>query len=101
LTEIPSGIPFQGKNLDTACPLGPCIATLDELGDIQNLDLCLRVNGKVRQQENTRNMLHDIGSIVAYCSRVTLEPGDIITTGTMGGAARNGGHPRGPPLLES
>jgi acylpyruvate hydrolase len=87
LAEQPFGIPFQGKNLDTSCPLGPCIATLDEIGDTGNLDVWLRVNGEVRQQDNTRNMVYDFGRIVAYWSRVTLEPGDVITTGTTSGVA--------------
>lgn len=87
LAEQTHGIHFQGKNLDTCCPLGPCITTLDELGDTGNLDMELRVNGEVRQRDNTRNMLYDFGMIVAYWSRVTLEPGDVITTGTTSGVA--------------
>ncbi|OUL98255.1 fumarylacetoacetate hydrolase family protein [Variovorax sp. JS1663] len=87
LAEQSHGIHFQGKNLDTCCPLGPCIATLDEVGDTGNLDLELRVNGEVRQRDNTRNMVYDFGAIVAYWSRVTLEPGDVITTGTTSGVA--------------
>jgi acylpyruvate hydrolase len=87
LREQSHGIPFQGKNLDTCCPLGPCITTLDEIGDTGNLAFELRVNGQVRQRDNTRNMVHDFGAIVAYWSRVTLEPGDVITTGTTSGVA--------------
>lgn len=86
LMEQKHGIPFQGKNLDTCCPLGPCITTLDEL-DPGNLDIELRVNGEVRQHDNTRNMAYDFGQIVAYWSRVTLEPGDVLTTGTTAGVA--------------
>lgn len=87
IAEQTHGIHFQGKNLDTCCPLGPCITTLDEIGDTGNLDFELRVNGEVRQRDNTRNMVHDFGVIVAYWSRVTLEPGDVITTGTTSGVA--------------
>jgi acylpyruvate hydrolase len=97
LAERAHGIPFQGKNLDTCCPLGPCIATLDELGDTGNLDIELRVNGEVRQRDNTRNMVYDFGAIVAYWSRVTLEPGDVITTGTTSGVA--GFHRQRPEKL--
>lgn len=97
LAERSHGIPFQGKNLDTCCPLGPCIATLDELEDTGNLDLELRVNGEVRQRDNTRNMVYDFGAIVAYWSRVTLEPGDVITTGTTAGVA--GFHRQRPEKL--
>ncbi|MGJ7506476.1 fumarylacetoacetate hydrolase family protein [Variovorax sp. GT1P44] len=87
IAEQTHGIHFQGKNLDTCCPLGPCITTLDELGDTGNLAFELRVNGEVRQRDNTRNMVYDFGAIVAYWSRVTLEPGDVITTGTTSGVA--------------
>jgi acylpyruvate hydrolase len=87
LKEQSHGIPFQGKNLDTCCPLGPCIATLDEFTDTSDIDLELRVNGEVRQKANTREMVFDFGAILAYWSRVTLEPGDVITTGTPAGVA--------------
>ncbi|WP_077001246.1 fumarylacetoacetate hydrolase family protein [Variovorax sp. KK3] len=87
LAEQTHGIHFQGKNLDTCCPIGPCIATLDEVGDTGDLVMELRVNGEVRQRDTTRNMVHDFGAIVAYWSRVTLEPGDVITTGTTAGVA--------------
>ena len=87
LSERALGV-FYGKNLDTACPLGPYIVTLDEFHDPNALDVCLRVNGVVRQHDNTRNMIFSCAEILAYwSSRITLEPGDVITTGTTGGVA--------------
>lgn len=86
--EKPTGVVFQGKNLDTSCPLGPCIVTSDEIGDPDALEVVLRVNGETRQHDNTRNMIFKCGEILTYwSSRLTLEPGDIVTTGTTSGVA--------------
>lgn len=86
--EKPTGVVFQGKNLDTTCPLGPCIATADDIADPGALDIRLSVNGETRQQDNTRNMLFSCAQILAYwSSRLTLEPGDVVTTGTTSGVA--------------
>jgi acylpyruvate hydrolase len=86
--EKPTGVVFQGKNLDTTCPLGPCIVTEDEIADPGTLAIELQVNGQVRQQDNTRNMIFSCAEIIAYwSSRLTLEPGDIVTTGTTSGVA--------------
>jgi acylpyruvate hydrolase len=86
--EKPSGVVFQGKNLDTTCPLGPCIVTTDEIADPDALEISLRVNGETRQHDNTRQMIFKCGAILAYwSSRLTLEPGDIVTTGTTSGVA--------------
>jgi acylpyruvate hydrolase len=88
VSEMTTGVVFQGKNLDTACPLGPCIVTEDEIEDPDALDVVLRVNGETRQSDNTRNMRFSCGQILAYwSSRMTLEPGDIVTTGTPSGVA--------------
>ncbi|HEY9056657.1 MAG TPA: fumarylacetoacetate hydrolase family protein [Aurantimonas sp.] len=73
---------FLGKALDTFCPMGPWIATADEV-DPENLDLETRVNGEVRQQANTSDLIFDIPSLVETISAgLTLVPGDIIATGT-------------------
>ena len=76
----------RGKGCDTFGPIGPYLVTQDEVGDPQNLDMWLKVNGEVMQKGNTRTMIFSCHSIVAYCSRfMTLMPGDIITTGTPPG----------------
>ncbi|QBR03653.1 fumarylacetoacetate hydrolase family protein [Paraburkholderia pallida] len=86
--EKPTGVVFQGKNLDTTCPMGPCIVTEDEIADPGCLDITLRVNGQTRQHDNTGNMIFSCGQIIEYwSSRLTLEPGDIVTTGTTSGVA--------------
>ena len=85
---------FKGKGLDTFCPLGPWIVTADTIGDPQALDLSLSVNGEVRQSANTSGMLFRIDRIIAELSQgMTLEPGDIIMTGTPPGV----GYAMNPP----
>lgn len=74
------------KGQDTYAPMGPCIVTADEVSDPHNLDLWLKVNGKIKQQSNTRHMLFKIPDLIAdISSAITLEPGDIIATGTPAG----------------
>lgn len=74
------------KGMDTYAPFGPCIVTADEIPDPQNLDLWLKVNGEIKQQSNTRYMLFNVAHLVADISAgITLEPGDIIATGTPSG----------------
>jgi len=85
--EMKGGLLTMGKNLDTAGPMGPYLVTADEVPDPQDLKLSLRVNGELRQSENTRNMVFSCAEIVAYWSRLTLEPGDVITTGSPAGVA--------------
>ncbi len=76
----------RGKGCDTFGPIGPYLVTQDEVGDPQNLDMWLKVNGAIMQQGNTRTMIFGCHHIVAYCSQfMTLLPGDIITTGTPPG----------------
>lgn len=75
-----------GKFPDSFAPLGPSIIPRDAIGDPQALDIRLTVNGEVRQDANTRDMIYSIAELIAYASRfVTLEPGDIIATGTPHG----------------
>ena len=84
----------MGKSWDSHCPLGPWIVTSDELGDPRALELVTRVNGEVRQQANTREMLFDCYALVEHLSTAfTLEPGDVISTGTPAGV----GAARKPP----
>ena len=76
----------KGKGCDTFGPVGPWLVTRDEIGDVQNLDLWLDVNGKRMQTGNTRTMIFGVSTLVSYVSRfLTLEPGDLITTGTPPG----------------
>lgn len=74
------------KGQDTYAPFGPCIVTADEIADPQTLDLWLTVNGKEKQRSNTRHMLFKVDDLIAdISSGITLEPGDIIATGTPDG----------------
>lgn len=76
----------KGKSLDTTCPLGPHIVHKSALSDPMRLDIALRVNGEVRQHSNTARMLFDIPTIIEQLSLgLTLEPGDVIATGTPEG----------------
>lgn len=77
-----------GKGLDTFCPFGPAIVTVDEAGDASNLELATYVNGEQMQQGNTDDWLFDVGTIIEFLSsHLTLEAGDVITTGTPAGVA--------------
>ncbi len=85
----------RGKSLDTFCPLGPYLVTRDEIPDPQNLALRCWVNGELRQNSNTGNMLSSIAQLVAFITQgITLLPGDIIATGTPSGV----GHFAKPPV---
>jgi 2,4-didehydro-3-deoxy-L-rhamnonate hydrolase len=76
----------RGKGCDTFGPIGPWLVTADEVGDPQDLNLWLDVNGERMQTGNTRTMIFDCATIVSYVSEyMTLLPGDIITTGTPPG----------------
>jgi 2-keto-4-pentenoate hydratase/2-oxohepta-3-ene-1,7-dioic acid hydratase in catechol pathway len=76
----------RGKSLDTFCPVGPWIVTRDEITDPHNLSVKTKVNGKVRQDGNTKDFLFNIPTLISYCSRMfTLEPGDLLLTGTPPG----------------
>ncbi|KRA75031.1 2-hydroxyhepta-2,4-diene-1,7-dioate isomerase [Caulobacter sp. Root656] len=76
----------KGKGCDTFGPVGPWLVTSDEVGDCQDLDMWLDLNGKRMQTGNTKTMIFGVAELIAYMSRfVTLEPGDILTTGTPPG----------------
>jgi len=77
---------FIGKGLDTFCPLGPWIVTPDETGKDPAFELGCRVNGEERQRDTTASMIFGVRQVIAELSKgITLEPGDIIATGTPGG----------------
>lgn len=85
---------FKGKSLDGSCPMGPWIVTADEISDPHNLRLSLKVNGVIKQDDNTGQMVFSIPQIIATLSLgMTLEAGDIIATGTPSGV----GFTRVPP----
>ena len=76
---------FIGKSLDTFCPMGPWLATADEVAD-DNLDLKCWVNGELRQSANTKDLIFDVATLVETLSAgLTLLPGDVIATGTPAG----------------
>jgi 2-keto-4-pentenoate hydratase/2-oxohepta-3-ene-1,7-dioic acid hydratase in catechol pathway len=85
----------RGKSLDTFCPIGPYIVSRDEIADVQNLAVRTWVNGEVRQDSNTGNMISSVAQLVSFISQgITLLPGDIIASGTPSGV----GHYRQPPI---
>ncbi len=76
----------RSKSLDTFCPIGPMVVTADELGDPGHLAVRSFRNGEVMQDSNTSNLIFSVPYLVSFCSQAfTLEPGDIIATGTPGG----------------
>jgi hypothetical protein len=73
----------MGKGLDNSFPVGPWLVTPDEVGDLSDLDLTLKVNGKTKQSASTSDMIFGIDEMVSYLSRgITLRPGDLISAGT-------------------
>ncbi|HSV74465.1 MAG TPA: fumarylacetoacetate hydrolase family protein [Chthonomonadales bacterium] len=86
----------RGKTFDTFAPTGPWLVTADEVGASQRLDISLALNGCEMQRSNTRNLVFGVNFLVAYISAVvTLQPGDIVATGTPGGV----GAFRNPPVF--
>lgn len=86
---------FKGKSLDSSCPMGPVIVTADEVPDPQNLDVRTWVNGELRQSANTSSMIFTVPVIIEWLSQgYTLEPGDIIATGTPAGVGAGYEPPR-------
>ncbi len=77
---------LQGKTVDGTAPMGPYLITTDELPDASNLEVVLTVNGEERQRSNTKNLVFTVQKMVAFLSELmTLEPGDVVLTGTPGG----------------
>ncbi len=87
---------LKGKGLDTTCPMGPCIVTFDELPNFEDLRISLSVNGELRQDGNTGNMIFPIPRLLESLSEgLTLEPGDVLATGTPSGV----GYAMDPPVF--
>jgi acylpyruvate hydrolase len=90
----PGGQWMVGKTFDTFAPMGPALVTTEEIPDPHLLDIGCAVSGEVLQASNTKHLIFTVPDIVAYCSHIfTLEPGDVIATGTPGGV----GFMRKPP----
>ncbi len=85
-----------GKTFDTFAPMGPYLVTRDEIADPHNLELALYLNGQRMQHSNTRNLIFKTDDLIAFLSQVfTLEPGDVVSTGTPSGV----GFVRKPPVF--
>ncbi|MGE7665034.1 fumarylacetoacetate hydrolase family protein [Ureibacillus composti] len=77
---------LQGKTVDGSAPMGPYLVTADEIGDPSGLSMVLKVNGEVRQSTNTDDFVFNVPKLVSFLSGLmTLEPGDVVLTGTPGG----------------
>jgi acylpyruvate hydrolase len=83
--EMRRGLILLGKNSDASSPMGPYLVTRDEIPEPQDLQIKCWVNGELRQSDTTAHMTFSVRQLVSYFSRVTLEPGDIIATGTPAG----------------
>jgi 2-keto-4-pentenoate hydratase/2-oxohepta-3-ene-1,7-dioic acid hydratase in catechol pathway len=86
--QFAHGMILKGKAMDTFCPIGPCIVTADEFGSPSGHRLTTKINGAIRQDSNTSDLLFSCEQILMWLSRgLTLEPGDMIATGTPSGVA--------------
>ena len=85
----------RGKSCDTFAPIGPYLVTTDDIPDPGQLSIKLRLNGETLQNSNTDQLIFDVPTLISYISEtVTLEPGDVIATGTPAGV----GFARNPPI---
>lgn len=85
--DLAAGLPWlRSKGIDTFCPIGPCIVLKDEVDEPIELDVQMRVNGQVKQKDNTRTLTFSVPFLISWISSYhTLHPGDVITTGTPEG----------------
>ena len=85
---------FLGKSLPGSCPMGPCIVTASDIGDVQSLFVRSRVNGVIKQNDTTASQIFDVASVISAISQIiALQPGTVIATGTPSGV----GYVRKPP----
>lgn len=92
--DVPLAMTSFAKGMDGFCPMGPCLATADEVGEPWALDIRCWLNGEEVQHGNTRDLIFPVATLIAFLSRyMALEPGDVIATGTPAGV----GHFRDPP----
>lgn len=89
--ERKEGNRLFGKSFDGFCPMGPCFVTADDIADPGDLAIRTRVNGELRQDGNTGDMIWKIPEIIAYISQMELLPGDVVLTGTPSGVASGSG----------
>lgn len=94
--EAESGRPFLARSYDTFCAMGPWMVTREAIPDPMDLAIRMRVNGETRRQGNTRDMIHSIPRLIAHFSRLTLQPGDVIATGSPPVSATVGWRPLEP-----
>lgn len=93
--ELGGGQWVWGKTLDSFAPIGPTLVTRDEISDPGNLHIAFRLNGQTMQDSNTRNLIFGVPTLISFLSQgITLEPGDVIATGTPAGVGFN----RTPPV---
>ena len=85
--EMKRGFCNLGKNFATFAPMGPYLVTPDQAGEPDNMKMELRVNGSTRQLSSTKMMVFKIRELIEFFSSMTLEPGDVITSGTPSGVA--------------
>jgi 2-keto-4-pentenoate hydratase/2-oxohepta-3-ene-1,7-dioic acid hydratase in catechol pathway len=83
--EHANNVILMGKSFDGSCPFGPWLVTLDELDDPNNLEMKMYLNGELRQNSNTNATHYKMAELVSWWSHMTLEPGDVITTGSPPG----------------
>lgn len=83
--EHANNVILMGKSFDGSCPFGPWLVTLDELADPDNLEMKMYLNGEMRQNSNTNATHYKMAELVSWWSQMTLEPGDVITTGSPPG----------------
>lgn len=91
--EREAGQVLLGKCFDTFAPLGPWLVTRDEIADPMRLSIRTRVNGMLRQEGDTSTMVHTIPQLIAYLSQMTLMPGDVIATGSLGALVSSANRP--------
>ncbi|MFM1816546.1 MAG: hypothetical protein RLZ98_3241, partial [Pseudomonadota bacterium] len=98
--ERAEGNRLLAKSFDGFCPMGPCFVTKDEIPDPYALNITTRVNGDVRQQAETSDMIWKIPQILAYVSQIELFPGDVVMTGSPEGVAMGAGGLQGAKFLQ-